>query len=184
MYSYEINKLNDDIFFIRNYKKYRKLFAFLLLLCSFIFLIMIFLIIKDKKYNLFYILFYVSIFVTLIYIANDTKEIIINIKKQNILFKYGLFFKKIKEINIGDLKEISINNAPADIPNRSKRIIGKKYNVDLIDKNLNAYRIYQSLDYTNELIYFANNISKIINVDLIDKNNVEGYLNIFKKIII
>jgi hypothetical protein len=118
------------------------------------------------------------------YAANDTKEIIIDIKKQKISFKYGLFIRKIKEINIGELKEISINNASADIPNRAKRIIGKKYNVDLIDKNLNAYRIYQSLDYTNELIIFANNISKIINVELIDKNNVEGYMNIFKKIII
>jgi hypothetical protein len=145
---------------------------------------MLFLVIKDKKYNLFNILFYVSTFVALIYTANDTKEIIINIKKQKILFKYGLFFKKIKEVDIGDLKEISINNAPADIPNRAKRIIGKKYNVDLIDKNLNAYRIYQSLDYNNELICFANNISKIINLDLIDKNNTEGYINIFKKIII
>jgi hypothetical protein len=123
-------------------------------------------------------------FIASIYIANDIKEIIINIKKQKISFKYGLFFKKIKEINIEELKEISINNVPADIKNRAKRIIGKKYNVDLIDKNLNAYRIYQSLDYNNELINFANNISKIINIELIDKNNIEGYMNIFKKIII
>jgi hypothetical protein len=184
MYSYEINKLNDDLFFIRNYKKYRKLFAFLSLLCSFIFLFMIFLIIKDKEYNLLYIFFCLCVFISLVHIANDTKEIIISIKEQKISFKYGLFLKKIKEINIEELKEISINNAPAEIPNRAKKVIGKKYNVDLIDKNLNAYRIYQSLDYTNELKYFANNISKIINIELIDKNNVEGYMNIFKKIII
>jgi hypothetical protein len=145
---------------------------------------MIFLFIKEKEYNLLTILFCVSMFVTLIYVANDTKEIIINIKKQKISFKYGLFFKKIKEIDIGELKEISINNSPAEIPNRAKRIIGKKYNVDLIDKNLNAYRINQSLDYTDVLVNFANNISKIINVELIDRNSVEGYKNIFKKIII
>jgi hypothetical protein len=39
----------------------------------------------------------------------------------------------MKEINISELKEISINNAPANIFNRAKRIIEKKYNVDLID---------------------------------------------------
>jgi hypothetical protein len=123
-------------------------------------------------------------FIILIYIANDVKEIIFNIKEQKITFKYGLFFKKIKEINIGELKEVSINNTPADIFNMAKRIIGKKYNVDLIDKNLNAYRIYQSLEYVDKLKAFAKNISEIINVELIDKNNVEGYMKIFKKIII
>jgi hypothetical protein len=184
MYSHEIIKISDDIFLIKNYKKHRKLFAFFSLFYSIIFLIIIFFQIKDKEYNLLYILFCVSMFVVLMYAANDTKEIIINIKEQKISFKYGLFFKKNKDINIGEIKEISINNAPADIPNRARRIIGKKYNVDIIDKNLNAYRIYQSLDYTNELINFANNISKIINIELIDGNNIEGYMNIFKKIII
>ena len=185
IYSNKIIKLNDDQFLIKNYNKYRKLFAYLLLLCSIIFLVMIFLFINDIKNIPLFLLFYpVSVFIILIYIANDVKEIILNIKEQKIIFKYGLFFKKMKEINISELKEISINNAPADIFNRAKRIIGKKYNVDLIDKNLNAYRIYQSLEYVDELITFAKNISEIINVELIDRNNVEGYMKIFKKIII
>jgi len=184
IYSNEIIKLNDGLFLVKNYKKHRKLFVCLLLLCSIIFLVMIFLFIKDKYYNFFGLFFCVSMFIILIYIVNDVNEIIFNIKEQKITFKYGLFFRKMKEINIGELKEISINNAPAVIPDRAKRIIGKKYNVDLIDKNLNAYRIYQSLDYTDELKTFAKNISEIINVELIDKNNVEGYMNIFRKIII
>ena len=185
IYSTEIIKLNDDLFLVKNYKKNRKLFAYLLLLCSIIFLVWILLIIKDiKNYPLFFLFYPISMFIVLIYIANDVKEIIFNIKEQKIIFKYGLFFKKIKEININELKEVSINNAPADIFNMAKRIIGKKYNVDLIDKNLNAYRIYQSLNYVDELKAFAKNISEIINVELIDKNNVEGYMKIFKKIII
>ena len=184
MYSNEIIKLNDGLFLVKNYKKYRKLFAYLSLLCSIIFLVMIFLVIKDKYYNFFSLFCCVSMFIISVYIVNDVKEIIFNIKEQKIMFKYGLFFKKVKEINIGELMEISINNTPAVIPNMAKRIIGKKYNVDLIDKNLNAYRIYQSLDYVDELKTFAKNISEIINVELIDKNNVEGYIKIFKKIII
>jgi hypothetical protein len=185
IYSNEIITLNDGLFMVKNYKKYRKIFTYLFLLCSIIFLAFILLITRDiKNYLLFPIFYFASMLIILIYIANDVKEIIFNINEQKIIFKYGLFFRKTKEIGIGELNEISINNTPADIYNRAKRITGKKYNVDLIDKNLNAYRIYQSIDYTDELKTFAKNISGIINVELIDKNNVEGYMKIFKKIII
>jgi hypothetical protein len=38
--------------------------------------------------------------------------------------------------------------------------------------------------YDDELKIFAKNISEIIKIELIDKNNVEGYMNIYRKIII
>ena len=178
-YSDEIIKLNDGVFLVRNYAKNRKLWACFLLLLAIIFLVLTFLFIQDKDYvGLF---FSVSMFILFIYAANDVKEIIFNIKEQKISFKYGLFIKKVKEINIDELREISINNSPAVYPSRAKKIEGIKYNVDLIDNHLNAYKIYESGDYTDELKAFAKNISEIINVGLIDKNKVRGHMNIYIK---
>jgi hypothetical protein len=178
-YSDEIIKINDGVFLVKNYAKNRKLWAYFLLLLAIIFLVLTFSFIRDKDYvGLF---FGVSMFILFIYAANDVKEIIFNIKEQKISFKYGLFIKKVKEINIGELREISINNSPAVYGGRATKKEGIKYNVDLIDKNLNAYKIYESDDYTDELKTFAKNISEIIKVELIDKNNVGGHMNIYKK---
>ena len=188
IYSNKIIKLDNETFLLKNYKKRRKLISFIILLYSVIVIIEVILIIKDIQdmniWVFFQLIFFSSLYIFLIYIANDVKEIIFNNYKQKIIFNYGLFFKKKKEININELKEISINYSPEDIPNRARRIIGKKYNVDLIDNNLNAYRIYQSMVYDDELKTFAKNISEIIRIGLIDKNNVEGYMNIYRKIII
>jgi len=184
IYSSNIHKLNDYNYLIKNYAKHRKKIAILFLVCSILFLIALLSIIKDITNYPFHFIFYLSMFTLLIYLSNDIKEIYFNIKEQKIIFKYGLFVKKNKEINIRELNEVSINNSPADIPNRAKRIIGKKYNVDLIDKELNAYRIYQSLDYTDEMKEFAHNVSKIIGVKLMDSNNVEGHIKIYKKLVL
>ena len=183
-YSNEIIKLNSGLFMVKNYKNNRNLFSYLMLLGSIFFLVMAVLLIKEIKEEENYvpIFFHVCAFIGLVYSANDVKKIIFNIKEQKIIFKYGLFLKKVKVININELKEVSINSAPEEI-NRGKRIIGKKYNVDLVHKNLNAYRIYQSVEYADELKDFAKKISEIINVELIDKNSVDGYRNIFNKII-
>jgi hypothetical protein len=187
----EIIKLNDGLFLLNRYnKKSRKIFKYFSLVI-FLYLIIIFIFfgnhkITDIEEDILYLLLpLIVILIVSIFFAFYVKEIFININEQKILFKYGfLLLTKIKIVDINELKEISINNISGKVGRyvTLKGIVN--YNVDLIDKNLNAYRLYQSMTYNNELISFAKRISEIINIELVDKNNIEGYKNIFKKIII
>jgi hypothetical protein len=193
--STEILNLNNGLFLLNRYdKKSRKIskyFSLLFFLVILYFIIIINIFYKDYKITnidwdiLYSLLVSIIALMVSIFFAFYIKEIFININEQKIIFKYGfILLKKIKIININELKEISIDNTSGKVGRyvTLKGIVN--YNVDLIDKNLNAYRLYQSPFYNDELIIFAKRISEIINIELIDKNNVEGYKNIFKKIII
>ena len=57
------------------------------------------------------------------------------------------------------------------------------YNLDLIDNDFNSYRIIQSKNY-KKVYDFGNKIKKIINKELVDKNDIEGDGNIFNKRIV
>jgi hypothetical protein len=191
----EIIKLNNGLFLLNRYdKKSRKISKYISLI---IFLMILYFIttiyISYRNYKiinidgdiLYSLLVLILTLVIYIFFAFYIKEIFININEQKIIFKYGfLSLRKIRIIDINELKEISINNTSGKV-GRYVTLNGiVNYNVDLIDKNLNAYRLYQSRAYNNDLIIFAKRISEIINIELVDKNNVEGYKNIFKKIVI
>jgi hypothetical protein len=131
------------------------------------------------------------IFYYLIYhVANNNiKNIKINIIDGEIIFKYKLFpLYKIRKIKFNSIKEISINYTPDDyltVPNKFQTKIKQQiYNIDIIDYEQNAYRIYRSTAYNNEFKCFAENIGKIINKEINDQNNLIGDKNIYKKIII
>jgi hypothetical protein len=55
--------------------------------------------------------------------------------------------------------------------------------LDLIDKNYNAYRLDRSISYDN-IHNCGIKINKLLNIELADKNDVEGYGNVYKKRII
>jgi hypothetical protein len=122
-------------------------------------------------------------------VDNNIKNIKINIKDSEIIFKYKLFpLYKIRKIKFNNIKEISINYTPDDyltVPYKFQTKIKEQiYNIDIIDYEQNAYRIYRSTAYNNEFKNFAENFGKIINKEINDQNNVIGDKNIYKKIIL
>jgi hypothetical protein len=78
-----------------------------------------------------------SIFIIIYFVGiNSVKKIHINTNKNKIVFKYGLLpFMKIKNINIDNINEISINYKVEIHGYKSYHIKEKIYCVDLIDKN-------------------------------------------------
>jgi hypothetical protein len=122
---------------------------------------------------------------------NNTKNIYINTKEKKIIFSYEyLPVKRLKIINFNDIKEISVNYTPytpsyGNIPMRNYtfEIIPKEkiYNLDIIDYDKNAYRIFRSTVYDAEFIDFSKKISEIINVNLNEQINTEGE-KIYKKL--
>jgi hypothetical protein len=83
------------------------------------------------------------------------------------------------EIKRDDIKEISINY---EIEHDEGGII-YYYNLDLIDKIYNAYRLNISTDYNN-IYNYGMKIAKILDLKFVDKSYVEGYGNIYNKRII
>jgi hypothetical protein len=128
----------------------------------------------------------IIIYVAYFWGANEIRKIIISINKTEIIFYYRLIpFRKIIKIKIDVIKEISINHTSNNYDGYTfYKVKEKIYNVDLIDNELNSYRIYQSTAYNEDLINLSQNIGSIINKKINDQNNKEGYKNIYKKRII
>jgi hypothetical protein len=105
----------------------------------------------------------------------------IKIYKEKIIF--CIFYKPYKpeyvEIYINNLKEISINYETE----YEESGLTYYYNLDLVDNKYNAYRIIRAKKY-EEIHYYGNKIKEIINIELMDKNDIEGYGNIYSKRII
>jgi hypothetical protein len=138
---------------------------------------------------LFLRLFFIGgFYLPFLFLANDIKKITIHTGEQKIFFKYGLIpFRKTKIVNIGEIREIAIH---CTTECRSVRTLAvavkteeKIYNVDLIDENAKAYRIYSSTAYDDDLKNFAIKFSEITQIPVNDKN-IAAANNIFKKLVI
>ena len=194
-YSKEIIKINDN-YLIMNYNKLKFYLSYIILIVSTIMLLTLgFIIVNSIKeigfsYNdLAVIIFLFIYFLPFFLIANDIKYILINIYKNIIIFKYGIFpFINIKKVNIDKIKEISINCNIDHYKNNNTiykfyERIEIDYNVDLIDYKLNAYTLFQSKEYNEDINIFAEKIRDIIKKELKNNYSTEG-INIYKKKII
>ena len=188
-------------YIIKNYKK-SKIISHSIMLFLTHFLVFIYLgqiiydIIKNNRIEasiIFPICFIVGLYYGYFTAFNDIRSIFININTwdKNIIFRYGLFpFTRTKKIEINSIKEISINHStskytPIFIMYAGNRTIKETiYNVDIIDKELNAYRLYQSTVYNDDLINYSKAIGEIIKVGINDQNDKEGNKNIYKKVVI
>ena len=177
---------------IKNYKSLKLIFCYGMLIWThfFIFISITSIVYYFKSTHIEYgIVSIISTFMFyIIYFAgsNDIKKILINVDEHTIIFRYRLIpFKKTIKLSFENIKELSVNyKAEYYTVYASQKIMEKNYNVDIIDTNLNAYRIYQSTVYNETLKKFAKTISEIINIPLNDQNNVEGNKNIFNQNII
>jgi hypothetical protein len=106
------------------------------------------------------------------------------IKFYNDSIKFYFHLKPFKN-NIIELKIMNINQISINYEIEFEEGAGEVYyyNLDLIDKDFNAYRLGQSINY-DEIFNYGNKIEKILNMKLIDKNDMEGYGNIFIKRIV
>ena len=194
-YSKEIIKINDN-YLIMNYNKLKFYLSYIILIVSTIMLLTLgFIIVNSIKeigfsYNDLAVIIFLSIyFLPFFLIANDIKYILININEKIIIFKYGIFpFINIKKVNIDKIKEISINCNIDHYKNNNTiykfyETIEIDYNVDLIDHNLNAYTLFQSKEYNEDINIFAEKIRDIIKKELKNNYSTEG-INIYKKKII
>jgi hypothetical protein len=106
----------------------------------------------------------------------------VKIYKDKIYFCIDLkpFKPETIKLKYFDIKEISINYE-MDYEEGGGEVY--YYNLDIIDKDFNAYRLAQSENY--ELIYdYGIEIEKILKIKLDDRNDIEGYGNIYKKRIV
>jgi len=177
-------------YIIKNYKMLKIIFFYIIQLMFhfmiFMFIALIIFDIKNYKSD-WYILLGFTLMFLFFCIKSFNEMKIIYILDKEIIFKYGLFpYFKIRKIKINNIKEISINNNSSKYATYKFKYFVKEYmyNVDIIDYKCNAYRIYRSSAYNDELLTFAENIGKIINIDINDQNNNEGKNNIYKNIII
>jgi hypothetical protein len=135
---------------------------------------------NNRMDKIILLVFAIIFFLVGIRVFNGIKKIFINITSNEIIFKYGLFpYIKIKKVKISDIKEISINRKSNHFAASSRssytfKYIEKEhiYNVDIIDYQCNAYRIYQSTVYNEELIEFSKEIGKILNININDQSNI------------
>jgi hypothetical protein len=196
IYSKEIIQCENG-YLIKNYKISKVIFFYIMqLVICFLVFIYVGQIIYDIKNNriecIITLVFSIIFFLVGFKAFNDIKKIFINTTDNEIIFKNGLFpFIKIKILKINNVKEISINHksnryATSGISTYTFKYIMKEYifNIDIIDYECSAYRIYQSTAYNDELIGFSKEIGKIINININDQNDIEGKDNIYKKIII
>jgi hypothetical protein len=190
-YSKDIIKY-DKGYLIKNYKITKIIFFYLmqLIICFLVFVCIVQAVynIKNSESDWGVLIAGSIVFIWIcIKSFNELKIITVNTIENKILFKYGLFpLIKVKKININNIKEISINHNSSHY-NTFKfkyKVTEYMYNVDLIDYKNNAYRIYQSMVYNNELLDFSKKIEDILNIKINDRNNEEGENNIYKKIII
>jgi hypothetical protein len=189
VYSKNIIPINNG-YMIKNYSVVDICFRyFLSVLMHLLFLVYISTIIHSIINKEFIAVMFSTIFTIVFYIiyfigVNDIKKIVIDNKVNKIIFKYRLIpFIKIKEIDFDKIENISINYILDTIPYfpQFPQVKEKTYSVDLIDKDLYSYTIYQSTLYDEELIDFSNKIGNIINKKVDDNNSIEGYKNIYKK---
>jgi hypothetical protein len=103
----------------------------------------------------------------------------IKIYKDKIEFHIDSKPLKLKIIKISkiDINEISINYE-INYEEDSGEVY--YYNLDLIDKEFNAYRLGKSKNY-NKIFNYGTKIVKILNAKFIDNNDIEGYGHVFKK---
>jgi hypothetical protein len=155
------------------------------ILCNLLLLLFISQIIYHIKNKEFVeLLYFIEIIVALCLVnilVLNTKKIKIDSKK--IIFIYGLIpFVKLKKIKIDNIKYISINYIQKEFhiffPGK---II---YCLDFIDDNQFSYTVFQSPVYNEDLVNLANKLGRIINKEIDDKNEMEGYGNVYKKKII
>jgi hypothetical protein len=120
-------------------------------------------------------------YLLLIQILFRDRKVYINNDK--IIFIDGIKpFKQEFIVEKNDIKEISINYEFND-DNKDRKYYGNDrfYNIDLIDKKLNAYRFFQSRQYNDELLKFANSLSKIMKINLNDRSDKEGFGTIYRE---
>ena len=192
-YSKEIIQCKNG-YLIKNYKILKVIFFYFMQVIShfliFVYIGQIIYDIKNNRMSWISLLVFTIIIIFICFKAfNEMKKIFINVMDNKIIFKYGMFpYIKIKKLKINDIKEISINQklnhyATSGISSYTFKYIMKecKFNVDIIDNECNAYRIYQSTVYNDELVKFSKEIGKIVNININDQNDVEGKDNIYRK---
>jgi hypothetical protein len=112
---------------------------------------------------------------------NSTYKIIIR-NNRVIFYKRFIPIMKKKILDISNIKELSINRTITTFlsyhAKASREII---YHLDIIDKELNCFRIYETNAYNDEFIEFAHNISSLIGIKLNDQNKIEDFKNVYKK---
>jgi hypothetical protein len=198
-YSKEILPINEG-YVIQNHKIGIIIFSYFSLIFGIILVpYLLFTIINEYKnggdFSDLFVLIFPSFLIAFPFFIGfyDIGKIIININKNMIFFIYRLEpFSKTIKLKINEIKEISINYSydyrgvglGLGSYNYDNKTIGyeRDYNVDLIDNNMFSYRIYQSKEY-DDVIIFAKNISEIIKININDQNNTEGK-NIYKKNVI
>ncbi|MDR0321647.1 MAG: hypothetical protein LBI28_09105 [Treponema sp.] len=192
-YSNELIKYEDG-FIIKNYNKATIIVCcFLLPMIIFFVSTSILTLIWDFQENKFgshdfpSIIKIIILTFSCILFNNAIKKIIINTKEKEIMFRYGLFPIKRRKLKFNDIKEILITHNTSDYstrPNRFQTIVRENtYNMDIIDKEQNAYRIHQSQAYNDEVIEFSKKLGEIINIPINDQSNVEYNKLLYKRII-
>ena len=134
-------------------------------------------------YVIFHIIVFTILYCLCFFVLNSFIKISIDKTNNKIVFSKKSFPIRCKRIlNFENIKEISINctikNISVYYPNSTKEII---YNVDIIDKELNCYRLYAINAYNDDFIEFAKKLSSILNIKINDQNKIEGIKNIYKK---
>lgn len=179
----EIIKTNYGYKIVENKKTsiIKKVISIIILL-----VIEVFIVFVDIKNIIFPIVLIIKIIISIIVIYEIYYTLFYNvtvkINKDKIYFCINSKPFKFETIKLKycDIKEISINyevNYEEDI--------GEVYyyNLDIIDKDFNAYRLGQSENY--ETIYnYGIEMEKILKIKLDDRNNIEGYGSIYNKRII
>lgn len=196
MFIYSKKILEDENgFVIKNYNMVKIiLFTFMIFILTFWISLHIYLIVNENimdinGWDCFALVFVLSFYSLLCYyIINYIKGIFINTKDKEIIFKYRLLpINNKKKIKFNNIKEILINhnqNLIFSMPNKFQTI--EKiyiYSAYIIDNDQNAYRIYKSEVYNDEIINFSKKIGEIININVSDQNDIEFDKKIYKLVI-
>lgn len=106
------------------------------------------------------------------------KRITINFPDGKITFIDGIKpFRNEVSVDINKVKCISINCVIEKGENSEIQF----FNVDLIDRQFNAYQCCQSAQYEGMLRQFSEDLSAILQVPVEDKADTDGYGNVYRQ---
>ena len=137
---------------------------------------------RNLKYIAAFLIFYTVLIInvfgeSLVHLDEKSKELIFTDST-------GPFRRKVV-VTLDSVRELNINHEiENDYDRKHNNGATTFYNIDLIDRELNAYRFFQSRQYDEELLDYAARLGDLLKVELTDTHYKEGYGSVYRKRII